>query len=85
MNVLAGKPQRVIDGFTPEQRFFLGFGQVWCQNTMDAESLRRIDVDTHSAGKFRANGTVSNMPEFQKAFSCKTGQPMAPADRCRIW
>jgi putative endopeptidase len=85
MNVLAGKPQRVIDGFTPEQRFFLGFGQVWCQNTTDAESLRRIDVDPHSSGKFRANGTVSNMPEFQKAFSCKTGQPMAPAERCRIW
>jgi predicted metalloendopeptidase len=85
MNVLAGKPQRAIDGFTPEQRFFLGFGQVWCQNTTDPESLRRIDVDPHSAGKFRANGTVSNMPEFQKAFNCKAGQPMAPEQRCRIW
>jgi putative endopeptidase len=85
MNVLAGKPHRAIDGFTPEQRFFIGFGQVWCQNTTDAENLRRIDADNHSAGRFRANGTVSNMPEFQKAFNCKAGQPMSPEQRCRIW
>jgi putative endopeptidase len=84
-NVLAGKPHKAIDGFTPEQRFFLGFGQVWCQNTTEAESLRRIDVDPHSPGKFRANGTVTNMPEFQKAWSCKAGQPMSPDNRCRIW
>jgi putative endopeptidase len=84
-NVLAGKPHRAMDGFTPEQRFFLGFAQVWCQNTKEAEDLRRIDVDPHSAGQFRANGTITNMPEFQKAFSCKTGQPMTPEKRCRVW
>jgi len=85
MNTLEGKPRTVVSGFTPEQRFFLGFAQVWCQNVTDAESLQRIVTDSHSAGAFRANGTVSNMPEFAKAFSCKPGSAMAPENRCRVW
>ena len=74
-----------VDGFTPDQRFFLGFAQVWCQNTTDAESLQRILTDPHSPGVFRTNGTVSNMPEFERAFSCTPGAPMAPIKRCRVW
>ena len=85
MNTLEGKPRTVVSGFTPEQRFFLGFAQVWCQNVTDAESLQRIVTDPHSAGAFRTNGTVSNMPEFAKAFGCKPGSPMAPENRCRVW
>ena len=85
MNTLEGKPRTVVSGYTPEQRFFLGFAQVWCQNVTDAESLQRIVTDTHSAGAFRTNGTVSNMPEFAKAFGCKPGAPMAPENRCRVW
>ena len=85
MNTLEGKPRTVVSGYTPEQRFFLGFAQVWCQNVTDAESLQRIVTDPHSAGVFRANGTVSNMPEFAKAFGCKPGSPMAPENRCRVW
>lgn len=77
--------KKLIDGFTPEQRFFLGFAQVWCQNSTDADSLQRIGTDPHSAGEFRANGTISNMEAFEKAFSCKAGQPMAPEKRCRVW
>jgi predicted metalloendopeptidase len=84
-NTLQGKQATAIDGFTPDQRFFLGFAQVWCQNTTDAESLQRILTDPHSPGVFRTNGTVSNMPEFEKAFSCKAGAPMAPQERCRVW
>jgi len=84
-NTLAGAAKTPIDGFTPEQRFFLGFAQVWCQNTTDAESLQRILTDTHSPGAFRANGTVSNMPEFERAYSCTPGAAMAPAKRCTVW
>ena len=86
MNTLAGAPPPApVDGFTAEQRFFLGFAQVWCQNSTDADALQRILTDPHSSGRFRTNGTVSNMPEFEKAFSCPAGAPMAPEKRCRIW
>jgi predicted metalloendopeptidase len=85
MNTLKGRDRTSVDGFTPEQRFFLGFAQVWCQNSTDADALQRIVTDPHSSGRFRTNGTVSNMPEFQEAFSCKAGAPMAPEKRCRVW
>ncbi len=85
MNTLKGQPRTDVSGFTPEQRFFLGFAQVWCQNATDAESMQRIMTDPHSPGAFRANGTLSNMPEFAQAFSCKPGTPMAPVKRCRVW
>ncbi len=84
MNTI-GKAVKKIDGFTPEQRFFLSFGQVWCSNDRE-ESLRlQVATDPHSPPKFRVNGVVQNMPEFQKAFSCKVGQPMAKANACRVW
>ncbi len=77
--------QSKIDGFTPEQRFFLGWGQTWCQNVRDAEALRLARTDPHSPGRFRANGVVQNMPEFQKAFGCQAGQPMVRKPECRVW
>jgi endothelin-converting enzyme/putative endopeptidase len=83
-NALNGKGA-TIDGFTPEQRFFLGFAQVWCQNQAPQEARQRALTDPHSPGNFRAIGTVENMPEFQKAFSCKAGQPMVSANACRVW
>ena len=83
-DTLQGK-EETVDGFTPEQRFFLGFAQTWCENT-SAEQLRlRAATDNHSPGRFRVNGTLQNMPEFQKAFSCKAGQPMVSANACRVW
>jgi endothelin-converting enzyme/putative endopeptidase len=85
MNTLKGKDRTVVSRYTPEQRFFLGFAQVWCQNSTDADALQRIFTDPHSPGRFRTNGTISNMPEFQQAFSCKPGTPMAPEKRCRVW
>jgi predicted metalloendopeptidase len=84
-NTLKDAKAKAIDGFTPDQRFFLGFAQVWCQNTTEPESLQRILTDPHSPGVFRTNGTVANMPEFEKAFSCTPGAPMAPVKRCRVW
>nr|MBA2585865.1 M13 family metallopeptidase [Chthoniobacterales bacterium] len=61
--------QKKIDGFTPEQRFFLGFAQIWRANQRDADVKLRLNTDPHSPGHFRANGPLSNMPEFQKAFN----------------
>ncbi len=80
-----GNQRPKMDGFTPEQRFFLSFGQIWCENERD-ESLRlRARTDPHSPSKFRVNGVVKNMPEFEKAFACKAGQPMVPANACHVW
>jgi putative endopeptidase len=79
-------PQR-RDGFTPEQRFFLGYAQTWCGNATAADERRRVLIDPHSPGEFRVNGVVTNDPDFGKAFSCPAGAPMAPPpDRvCRVW
>lgn len=74
-----------VNGFTAEQRFFLGFGQVWCgQYTPEAARLR-AQTDPHSPGEYRANGTVSNMPEFAEAFGCKAGDAMVRENACRVW
>src|ERR1043166_1238344 len=84
---IAGKPRKTIDGFTPEQRFFLGYARAWATN-MRPEFARFVTkTNPHPLSKFRANGPLSNMPEFAKAFSCKVGDPMVRAekDRCQIW
>ncbi len=74
-----------IEGFNPDQRFFIGLAQWACENQRP-ESLRLHTLtDPHSPGKYRINGVVVNMPEFQKAFSCKAGQPMTKENRCRVW
>ena len=82
---LEGKPRTTIDGFTPEQRFFLGFANVWCQNVTEAQARQLAQTDPHSPGQFRVIGTITNMEEFQKAFSCKAGQPMVRENACRAW
>jgi putative endopeptidase len=73
------------DGYTPEQRYFLGFAQVWCENTREAAARVRAKTDSHSSGEWRVKGTVENFPEFGKAFGCKVGQPMMPVNSCRVW
>ena len=82
---LEGKPKPEIGGYTPEQRFFLAFGQIWCANERPEAERLQVHTDPHSPPRFRVNGVVSNMPEFQKAFSCKPGQPMVAANACRVW
>jgi predicted metalloendopeptidase len=82
---LAGKPRTAIDGFTPEQRFFLGFANVWCQNVTEAAARQLAQTDPHSPGAFRVIGSVSNMPEFAQAFGCRAGQPMVRENACRAW
>ena len=79
------KAAQTIDGYTPEQRFFLGFGRVWCQKQRPELSRMLVNVDPHSPGRYRVDGVVQNMPEFQKTWSCKAGQPMVSANACRVW
>jgi putative endopeptidase len=81
----AGAKLESKDGFTPDQRFFIGFAQ-WACNNQRPENLRvRAITDPHSPGKYRVNGIVANLPEFQKAFSCAETKPMVRAKPCRIW
>jgi putative endopeptidase len=73
------------DGYTPAQRFFIGFGQVWCTNQTEQSARVLAKTDPHSTGEWRTNGTVQNFDEFGKAFGCKVGQPMMPTNSCRVW
>lgn len=84
---LAGKPRTLIDGFTPEQRFFLAYAQARRGNSRDEALRLQIRTDPHSPGRFRVNGPLSNMPEFARAFGCKEGDPMvrSASMRARIW
>ena len=77
--------REALDGYTPQQRFFLGFAQVWCQNVRPEESRHRALVDPHSPGQFRVDGVVQNTPDFATAFGCSAGQPMVSANACRVW
>jgi putative endopeptidase len=80
-----GKEAEKIDGYTPEQRFFLGFGRVWCEKRRPELARSQVLTNPHSPGKWRVNGVVQNMPEFQQAWGCKAGQPMVSANACRVW
>jgi putative endopeptidase len=74
-----------IDGLTPEQRFFVGWGQIWCNNMTPEVTRMRTQVDPHSPGRYRVDGVVSNMPEFREAFGCKADAPMVRENACRVW
>ncbi len=74
-----------LDGFSPEQRFFLGFAQIWCENRTPEYDRLQAQTNPHSPGRYRVNGVVSNMPEFQKAFSCRADAPMVRQNACRVW
>jgi putative endopeptidase len=76
-----------IDGFTPEQRFFISFAQIWRTNIRDAAAQQAITVDPHSPGQFRAYGPLLNFQPFYDAFDIKPGSPMwrDPDKRAIIW
>ena len=84
---MANKETQKIDGFTPDQRFYLAYAHVWAQNIRDKEILRRTKEDVHALGKFRVLGPLKNIPEFYAAFDIKPGQPMYldEAYRAKIW
>ena len=85
MDMLGASGTKQVEGFTPAQRFFIGYGQVWCQNVTDQYSRVAALTDPHSPGKYRVNGVVSNSVEFQKAFACKPGDPMVRENACHVW
>src|SRR5262249_52959132 len=82
---LAGRKPETSSGYTPAQRFSLGFANVWCQNVTEQAARQLAQTDPHSPGRFRVEGSVTNMEEFREAFGCKVGQRMAPVDMCRVW
>jgi len=80
-----GNDTQKIGGFTPDQRLFLSFGQVWCENVREEALRLQVQTDPHSPAEFRVIGVVRNMPEFTKAFACHPGQKMVTARACRVW
>jgi len=83
---MEGKPRPAnIDGFTPEQRFFLAYAHNWATNMRPEYARFIVNQDPHPLAKFRANGPLSNKSEFAEAFQCKTGSPMVRTKRGQIW
>ncbi len=82
-----GKTDTKIDGFTPDQRFFLSWAQIWRENTRPEQRAQLINTDPHSPGRFRCNGPLSNMPEFYRAFNVKEGDAMWKPEsaRAKVW
>jgi endothelin-converting enzyme/putative endopeptidase len=78
-------PTELREGMTPDQRFFVGYAQWACENTRPENDRLQAKTDPHSPGRYRVNGLVVNMPEFEKAFACHKGQAMVKENRCRIW
>lgn len=86
MKSLEGKPRPAnIDNFTVEQRFFLGWAQVWAGKYTKEAEIQQVKTNTHSLPRWRVNGPLSNMPQFSKAFGCKSGDKMVREDMCKIW
>ena len=85
MNGPGAKNKEKIDGFTPEQRVFLGWAQVWCENARPEAERLKAQTNPHASNKYRVNGPLSNMPEFAKAFQCKANAPMIRQNGCRVW
>jgi len=81
----AYKSAKTIDGFTPDQQFFIGAAHVWADNTRPAEARRLVTIDPHAPPLYRVNGTLANLPQFQQAFHIPAGSPMVNAHRCAIW
>ena len=82
---IAGKRPPTLDGFTPEQRFFLGWAQVWGANLRPENARLMANTNEHPLPKFRTNGPLSNLEIFAKAFGCKKGDPMVRESACKIW
>jgi putative endopeptidase len=80
-----GQDLTPIEGFTPDQRFFIGMAQWACSNERPENLRANAITDPHSPGEYRINGVVSNMPEFRSAFACKVGQPMVREKACKVW
>jgi len=80
-----GAAGKTLDGYTPEQRFYLGYARIWCELRRPELARARATTDPHSPGRWRVNGVVQNMPEFERAWSCREGQPMVSRNACQVW
>lgn len=80
-----GRDLKEEDGFSPDQRFFIGMAQWACSNERPEVKRERAMTDPHSPPEYRINGVVANLPPFGQAFACRAGQPMVRAEACRIW
>jgi putative endopeptidase len=86
MELMKTKNLGTVDGFTPQQRFFVGWAQMWCENQTDQFARLHAQTNPHSPGRYRTNGVVGNMPEFATAFSCPaTAKMMQQQPVCRVW
>jgi predicted metalloendopeptidase len=81
----AGKPAEVLDGFTPDQRFFLAYARIWAMNLRPEYERLQVNTDPHPHPRFRVNGPLSNMEEFQKSFAIPSDSPMVRKQRNRVW
>jgi predicted metalloendopeptidase len=82
---MESKPLGVVDGYSPEQRLFISFGQIWCSNQTPETARLRALTDPHSPGKYRTNGVLQNMPEFAQAWKCAADAPMVSKSACHVW
>src|SRR5271166_3704283 len=82
---IEGQRPKDLDGFSPEQRFFLGWAQVWGANQRAETARLQTNTDPHPLPRFRGNGPISNMEAFAKAFGCKKGDAMVREQACKIW
>lgn len=79
-------PEEVVaDGFSEDQQFFLSVGQLWCSKSREEYARHAAKVDPHSPPRFRVVGSLANLPEFARAFSCEPGKAMTPANACEVW
>jgi len=81
----AGADLKPVDGFTPEQRFFIGFAQWACESERPENMRANAITNPHSPGKYRINGIVADLPQFQKAFACAPDKPMVSRKPCKVW
>ncbi|HEV8239989.1 MAG TPA: M13 family metallopeptidase [Thermoanaerobaculia bacterium] len=82
---MESKPLGVVEGYTPEQRFFISFAQIWCSNQTPETARLRALTDPHSPGRYRTNGVLQNMPEFAAAWKCSADAPMVSKTACHVW
>lgn len=85
VNDKSGKAAQKIDGYTPEQRFYLGYARIWCELRRPELSRAMVTTNPHSPGKWRVDGVVQNSTDFEHAFSCKAGDAMVSQNACRVW
>lgn len=80
-----GQPAKTLDGFTPEQRFFLGYARIWAMNMRPEYERLQVNTDPHPHPRYRVNGPLSNLEEFQRSFNCPPDSPMVRKQRNRVW